>query len=176
MVNRRRLMTPRNNARSRFSRADRRAGSLPPYMSCRIGRYLRHSPPVDVTNPNFLLAEHANLLTGHAKRAFGRGGRTHAILLLLARLGLRAGDVTALRLDDLAWHEGTLRLCGKGRREVRLPLPQDVGDALLAYIERVRPRVPEEGLSAGARAVSSVQPLGLHCGGGPTGPRTGWHR
>jgi integrase/recombinase XerD len=70
-----------------------------------------------------------------------RGVRDRAILLLLARLGLRAGDVVAMRLDDIAWEEGTLRVCGKGRRESRLPLPQDVGDALLCYLSTARPVV-----------------------------------
>src|ERR1700730_16668646 len=50
---------------------------------------------------------------------------------MLARLGLRAGDVACLRLTDIDWNNGTLRVTGKGRYQVRLPLPQDVGDALL---------------------------------------------
>jgi integrase/recombinase XerD len=72
------------------------------------------------------------------------GIRDRAILLLLARLGLRAGDVLSMRLDDIAWHEGTVRVRGKGRREIRLPLPQDAGDALLEYLSRARPRVGDE--------------------------------
>ena len=62
------------------------------------------------------------------------GLRDRAILLLLARLGLRAGDVLLLRLDNLDWGAATLRVRGKGRRDVHLPLPQDVGDAVLAYL------------------------------------------
>src|SRR4029077_3344800 len=69
------------------------------------------------------------------------GLRDRAILLLLARLGLRAGDIVSLHLNDLDWRRGTLSVRGKGRRETRLPLPQDAGDALLAYLERARPRV-----------------------------------
>lgn len=69
---------------------------------------------------------------------FGR--RDRAILLLLARLGLRAGDVLELRLGDIDFAEATLRVRGKGRRETLLPLPQEVGDAILAYLERDRPR------------------------------------
>jgi integrase/recombinase XerD len=69
------------------------------------------------------------------------GLRDRAILLLLARLGLRASDILALRLDDLDWRQATLSVRGKGRRETRLPLPQDAGDAVLAYIEHARPRV-----------------------------------
>jgi integrase len=66
--------------------------------------------------------------------------RDRAILLLLSRLGLRAGDVVQLRFSDIDWKSGTLRVMGKGRYQVRLPLPQDVGDALLRYLE-CRPRV-----------------------------------
>ena len=72
------------------------------------------------------------------------GTRDRAILLLLARLGLRAGDVLMMRLGDIAWNEGTIRLRGKGRREIRLPLPQDAGDALLDYLSRGRPLADED--------------------------------
>jgi site-specific recombinase XerD len=72
------------------------------------------------------------------------GTRDRAIILLLARLGLRAADVWQLRLADIDWTNAVLRVHGKGRRTVRLPLPQDAGDAVLAYLERVRPRVREE--------------------------------
>jgi|APThiThiocy_cv2_1041547.scaffolds.fasta_scaffold17793_2 integrase len=69
--------------------------------------------------------------------------RDRAIILLLARLGLRAADVWRLRLEDIDWHHGRLRLHGKQRRSVAMPLPQDVGDALLAYVEGSRPAVAE---------------------------------
>jgi len=65
--------------------------------------------------------------------------RDHAMLLLLARLGLRASDVVALQLDDIDWKQARIRVVGKQRRETRLPLPQDVGDAILSYIEIERP-------------------------------------
>jgi site-specific recombinase XerD len=67
------------------------------------------------------------------------GIRDHAILLLLARLGLRNGDILTMCLSDIDWDGGTLMVCGKGRREVRLPLPQDAGDALLSYLTEARP-------------------------------------
>ena len=67
------------------------------------------------------------------------GRRDRAILLLLARLGLRARDVAELRLSDIDWQAATLRVCGKGQREVRLPLPQDAGDALIAWLTGPRP-------------------------------------
>jgi integrase/recombinase XerD len=70
-----------------------------------------------------------------------RGIRDRAILLLLIRLGLRAGDVAALRLRDICFQTGTINVSGKGKREVQLPLPQDVGDALLEYLQVGRPRV-----------------------------------
>jgi site-specific recombinase XerD len=66
------------------------------------------------------------------------GVRDRAILLLLARLGLRAGDIIAMRLADLDWEAGTVRVLGKGRREVCLPLPQDAGDALIEYLTNTR--------------------------------------
>jgi len=61
--------------------------------------------------------------------------RDRAILLILARLGLRSGGVAHLRLNDIDWNSGTLQVMGKGRYQVRLPLPQDVGDALLRYLD-----------------------------------------
>ena len=72
------------------------------------------------------------------------GVRDRAIVLLLARLALRAGDIVALRLGDIDWDRAEIRVSGKSRREATLPLPQDVGDALHAYIATVRPAVDEE--------------------------------
>jgi integrase len=60
------------------------------------------------------------------------------------RLGLRAGDVAHLRLDDVEWETGSLRVSGKSRYEVRLPLPQDVGDAIAAYLECRPPISPSD--------------------------------
>jgi site-specific recombinase XerD len=67
------------------------------------------------------------------------GRRDFAILLLLARLGLRAGEVAAIALDDLDWRTGVLLVHGKGSREDVLPLPTDVGEAIVSYLRR-RPR------------------------------------
>lgn len=69
------------------------------------------------------------------------GWRDRAILLLLLRLGLRAGDIASMRPADIDWQEATLLVRGKGRRDVRLPLPQDAGDAVLDYLEHERPPV-----------------------------------
>jgi integrase/recombinase XerD len=80
----------------------------------------------------------ARLLAGcDRRRAIGR--RDYAILLLLARLGLRGGEVVAIELDDIDWRAGELSVRGKGGRRDRLPLPSDVGQALAAYLRRGRP-------------------------------------
>ena len=67
------------------------------------------------------------------------GRRDFAILLLLSRLGLRAGEVAGLRLDDVDWRRGELLVRGKGSRHDVLPLPVDVGEAVVSYLRR-RPR------------------------------------
>jgi len=72
------------------------------------------------------------------------GIRDRAVLLLLIRLGLRAGDVAALKLRDLSFDTATIKVSGKGHREVRLPLPQDVGEALLEYLRAGRPKIESE--------------------------------
>ncbi len=70
------------------------------------------------------------------------GRRDRAIVLLLARLGLRGGEVIGLGLDDVDWRSGEIVVVGKGGRRDRLPLPADVGQALADYLE-VRPRVED---------------------------------
>lgn len=89
---------------------------------------------------------------------FGR--RDFAVLSLLVRLGLRAGEVAALELADIDWRAGALVIRGKGRRQERLPLPPDVGDALVGWLRRgrarcectkvfTRVRAPRRGLTSG---------------------------
>ena len=84
--------------------------------------------------PPCLTAEEVERMIATCDDSSVRSLRDRAILLLLVRLGLRASDVARLRLTDLEWERGTLRVVGKGRYEVRLPLPQDAGDALLQYL------------------------------------------
>jgi integrase/recombinase XerD len=67
--------------------------------------------------------------------------RDRAVILLLTRLGLRASEVANLAFDEIDWAAGRITVAGKVRREERLPLPQEVGDAILGYIERTRPRI-----------------------------------
>jgi integrase len=109
------------------------------------------------------------------------GRRDHAIIVLLSRLGLRAGEVAALQLSDIDWRLGELLVRGKGSRQERLPLPADVGETLAGWLARGRPRcrsvfvftrvrAPHVGLSAGAvsqivrRACwrAEVPPVGAH--------------
>jgi site-specific recombinase XerD len=90
------------------------------------------------------------------------GSRDFAILTTLARIGLRAGEVAALRLDDLDWRLGEIVVHGKGPRVERLPLPTDVGAALAAYLRRGRPSSVQD------RAVF-VRCMAPHRGLTPTG-------
>ena len=73
-------------------------------------------------------------------RTTDRGRRDYAMLILLAQLGLRAGEVTKLELDDLDWLHGELTIRGKGDRLERLPLPHAVGEALSEYLVHSRPQ------------------------------------
>jgi integrase/recombinase XerD len=73
-------------------------------------------------------------------RRTAMGRRDYAILLLLARLGLRSGEVTFLELDDIDWNVGQLSVRGKSGPRSDLPLPSEVGKAIAAYLRRGRPR------------------------------------
>jgi len=68
------------------------------------------------------------------------GSRDYAILTLLVRLGLRAGEVARMRLGDIDWRAGELLVCGKGQRQEKMPLPGDVGEAVVGYLRHGRPR------------------------------------
>jgi integrase len=85
--------------------------------------------------PKYLTTEQVDRLIIACDGRSPERRRDRAIIMLLARLGLRAGDVARLRIADIEWETGTLRVTGKGRYQVRLPLPQDVGDAILNYVE-----------------------------------------
>ena len=90
--------------------------------------------------PRYLGADDVERLVNSCDLGTPIGRRDHAILLLLARLGLRAPEVLALTLDDLDWRAGELLVCGKGKLHERLPLPNDVGAALAAYLRLDRSR------------------------------------
>jgi len=96
------------------------------------------------TLPRYLPPEDVERLIGSCDPKTHLGIRDRAILLLLARLGLRAGDVANICFSDIYWSEAILRVKGKGQKEALLPLPQEVGDAILAYLEFSRPPVPSD--------------------------------
>jgi integrase/recombinase XerD len=109
------------------------ATAVPPVASWRETSVPRHLHADDVERV---------IAACHVKARAGL--RDRAVLLLLARLGLRAGDVASLTLDAFDWKQARLRVAGKARREDWLPLPQDAGDAVLAYLEKARPRICAE--------------------------------
>ena len=81
----------------------------------------------------------AGALLASADRRRPAGRRDYAVLVMLLRLGLRASEATALTLEDIDWRAGEITVHGKGRRDERLPLPADVGQAIAAYLPRGRP-------------------------------------
>ena len=86
------------------------------------------------------------------------GPRDPAILLLLTRLGLRAGEVAALTVNDIDWHDGSVRVAGKGGRERRLPLAADVGVALVAALHSRPPTSPPAVIFVTAQPPYSPEP------------------
>jgi site-specific recombinase XerD len=89
--------------------------------------------------PQWIPAAQVTQLLRHCDQQTLVGQRDHTILLLLARLGLRAGEVVGMTLDDLDWDAGELVVRGKGGRHDRMPLPRDVGQALATYVRQGRP-------------------------------------
>ena len=89
--------------------------------------------------PRAVGAADVDAVLGGCDRSTASGRRDYAILCLLARLGLRRGEVAALRLDDVDWRRGEISVRGKTRRVDRLPLPVEVGEALVAYLREGRP-------------------------------------
>jgi len=89
--------------------------------------------------PKGLRADELRRLLASCDRRRATGRRDYAIMLMLSRLGLRAGEVAALSLDDIDWQAGQFAVRGKGNRVERLPLPADVGAAITGYLRRGRP-------------------------------------
>jgi len=89
--------------------------------------------------PKGITKADAQALLGCCDRRSALGRRDYALLITLLRLGLRAGEVAALRLDDIDWRAGELVVRGKGARQDRLPLPADVGQAIASYLKSGRP-------------------------------------
>ncbi|MGA7540331.1 MAG: tyrosine-type recombinase/integrase [Steroidobacteraceae bacterium] len=89
--------------------------------------------------PSFLRPTEVTRILALCERRSALGRRNYAMLLLLARLGLRAGEVAALTLDHIDWQGGVLTIRGKGGQWAQMPLPQDVGEAIADYLEHGRP-------------------------------------
>ena len=116
--------------------------------------------------PRFLTAEQVRTVLRTARQDTRDGRRNYAILLTLARLGLRAGEIVNLRLDDIDWDSGLVTVGGKGAHRTQLPLPTDVGQAIAVYIQRGRPQcsdrhvfLPNRAPIAGPLRVSSVSAI-----------------
>lgn len=118
-------------------------------------------PPVpgwkDTGVPNPLAADEVQALLDSCDRSTNSGKRDLAILLLLARMGLRAAEVAGLGLDDFDWRAGELVVHGKGRRCDRMPLPTEAGEAVATYLREARPRT--ESRTAFLTLVAPARPI-----------------
>ena len=102
--------------------------------------------------PRYLMPDAVESVIASCAVSSPVGKRDRAILLLLARLGLRAGDIVRMRLEDIDWQSAWINVSGKGRRETRLPLTQEVGDAIVLYLREGRPQSDRDTLFLRSRA------------------------
>jgi len=134
------------------------------YLQGMTPRFLAAAvPPVagwrDTTVPAGLTGGDVERLLGSCDRSRLDGVRDFAILMLLARLGLRSAEVSLLELGDVDWRAGEIVVCGKARRQDRLPLPADVGQAIAGYLAARPPRAGTRRLFLTLRApVRPVRP------------------
>ncbi len=117
------------------------AGAVPVLAHRRLSSLPRYLPAADVER-----------VIVSCDRATVLGQRDRAILLLLARMGLRAGDVVHLRITDIDWKAAWIMVSGKSRRETRLPLTHEVGEALSAYLTSGRPPTDADAVFVRSRA------------------------
>lgn len=125
-------------------------GAVPTLAHWRLSSVPRYLPPEDVER-----------LIASCDVSTPVGLRDRAVLLLLARLGLRAGDIVGLRLQDIDWKGAWISVCGKGRQQTRLPLSREVGQAIVAYLQDGRPAADTDALFLRARA--PFRALRSHC-------------
>jgi len=90
--------------------------------------------------PTYLSVAQVQKALDSCDRATAMGRRDYAILMMLAKLGLRADEVTTLALDDIDWRAGEMLIRAKGRQRARMPIPPDVGAAIVAYLRNGRPK------------------------------------
>lgn len=128
-----------------------------------------------VEPPKWLAADAIERTLACCNRRSATGQRDYAILMLLARLGLRAGEIVSLELDDIRWEAGEISVCGKGSQRKRFPLPDDVGQAVAAYLTEgraacnsrrvfLRTRAPYRGLGHSSALGSIVSRALLRAG------------
>jgi site-specific recombinase XerD len=89
--------------------------------------------------PTYLSATQVQAVLDGCNRATALGRRDYAILMMLARLGMRASEVATLTLDDIDWRSGDMLIRAKGRQRAKMPIPPDVGTAVVAYLRDGRP-------------------------------------
>jgi site-specific recombinase XerD len=112
------------------------------------------------TLPTYLPATQVQKVLDGCNRTTATGQRDYAILMMLAKLGLRAGEVATLTLDDIDWRAGEMHVCRKGRKRAPMPIPPDVGAAMAAYLRNGRPKSSSRRLF-----VRTVAPhVGFACG------------
>lgn len=114
-----------------------------------IPRVMRWRPS---SLPPTLTEQQIQQLLGALDLYSAQGLRDYAMLRCLIDLGLRAGEVARMQLQDVDWHAGTLRIPGKGRRVQLLPLPRTVGAALTKYLRHGRPQIHSRALFVHLRA------------------------
>jgi integrase/recombinase XerD len=111
--------------------------------------------------PKFLTTDDINLLIRHCEDKTPQGQRDIAILMLLIRLGLRAIEICRLTLDDIDWDAGFISILGKNGNRDRLPLLQDIGEAMSAYLCRGRPQCSTRFVFV--RAIAPFEPFSSSC-------------
>ena len=107
--------------------------------------------------PSTVPASDARRLVAGCNTATARGRRDAAIVLILLRLGLRAGEVARLALDDIDWRAGEMTIRGKGGRSDQLPMPVEVGEAIAVYLRSARPST--SGRSIFLTVTAPIRPL-----------------
>jgi site-specific recombinase XerD len=114
--------------------------------------------------PQDLTAGQVDSLLNSCDRRTSAGRRDYAVIVCLHRLGLRCGETTGLMLDDIDWETGTLIIHGKGGHTDRLPLPVDVGQALVDYLRHGRPDTSSRAVFVRAHApFTAMAPSSLSC-------------
>jgi site-specific recombinase XerD len=131
--------------------------------------------------PRYLQSEDVEQIIASCDLGSPVGRRDQAILLLLARMGFRAGDIVQIQLEDIDWKGAWISLTGKSRRQTRFPLTQEVGQAIINYLQDGRPPTDTAALFVGCRApflafanhcaisaivARAMQRAGVHCPSG----------